>query len=239
MIAAGSKTAMGRVLVISNDPSAIQKVVEEMHLLSIVTEICGEVGMALPLLNRQKFEGVVVDCGLPRASEILEQLRHTPSNRTAVTFAIAAPQPMPMQANFVMERPLSTESVGRTLKAAFGLIVRERRRSFRCPVTIAAIVWVEGKEANCHLVNISEGGMAIAELPALKPGAQVKVNFSLPGKVDRLTVESEVCWYDDQGRAGLRSRVISSEHKSSLQGWLAAKLEEDLPETVAAQFQKR
>ncbi len=180
-----------------------------------------------------------MDCGLPRASEILQQLRHSPSNRTAVTFAIAAPQSMPMQANFVMERPLSTESVGRTLKAAFGMIVRERRRSFRCPVTIAAIIWVEGKEANCHLVNISEGGMAIAELPALKPGAQVKVNFSLPGKVDRLTVESEVCWYDDQGRAGLRSLIISSEHKSSLQGWLAAKLEEDLPETVAAQFQKR
>ena len=62
--------------------------------------------------------------------------------------------------------------------------------------------------------------MAIAESPALKPGGQVKVVFTLPGQIDFFTFDSEVCWYDDKGRAGLRSLTIPSEQHSTLQNWL-------------------
>jgi len=240
MSSPGTKAALGRVLLICNDSAAIQQVAESMQQFAIATEVCNEVSMALRLLHRQKFEAVIVDCGLGQAGELLEQLRLSPPNRTAVTFAITDPQTasLEIQPNFVMEKPLSADSVGRTLKAAFGLIVRERRRSFRCPVTIPAVILTNGKEASCHVVNISEGGMAIAESPSLKPGGQLRVLFILPGQRDRFTVESEVCWYDEKGRAGLRSLTIPSEQKSALQGWLAAKLEEDLPEAVARQFRK-
>jgi len=128
--------------------------------------------------------------------------------------------------------------VGRTLKAAFGLIVREHRRSFPGSIKVPAAIQANGEEVNCHLVNISEGGLAIAESPALKPGAQVRVLFKLPGEPVRFKIESEVCWYDETGRAGLRSLMIPSEQKSILQQWLAVKLEEDLPESVARQFRR-
>ena len=241
MSSPGTKAALGRVLLICNDSAAIQQVAESMQQFAIATEVCNEVSMALRLLHRQKFEAVIVDCGLGQAGELLEQLRLSPPNRTAVTFAITDPQTasLEIQPNFVMEKPLSADSVGRTLKAAFGLIVRERRRSFRCPVAIPAVmILVSGEEANCHVVNISEGGMAVAESPALKPGGQVSVAFTLPGRRDRFVFESEVCWYDEKGRAGLRSLTVPSDQRSVLQGWLGAKLEEDLPESVARQFQK-
>jgi hypothetical protein len=80
--------------------------------------------------------------------------------------------------------------------------------------------------------------MAIAQSPVLKHGGQVRVLFTLPGQQVRFTVESEVCWYDETGRAGLRSLAIPAGQKSVLQEWLAAKLEEDLPESVASQFRK-
>jgi hypothetical protein len=54
----------------------------------------------------------------------------------------------------------------------------------------------------------------------------------------RFKIESEVCWYDEKGRAGLRSLMIPSEQKSTLQQWLAVKLEQDLPESVARQFRR-
>jgi hypothetical protein len=44
----------------------------------------------------------------------------------------------------------------------------------------------------------------LTELPSLKPAAQVTVLFTLPGLLFRFVVESEVCWYDENGRAGLR-----------------------------------
>jgi hypothetical protein len=181
------------------------------------------------LVNLKKFEGIMVDFEMENADQILERLRLSPSNRTAVTFAIAASGKttgLGIQPNFLMERPLSPASVGRTLKAAFGMIVRERRRSFRCPVDLPASIQVNGQQTNCNLVNISEGGMAINDAPFLKPGAKVRTLFTLP----------EVCWYDEKGRGGLRSLMIPSEQKSILQVWLAARLEEDLPESVARQF---
>jgi CheY-like chemotaxis protein len=238
---AGNGTAMGRVLLVCADSVAIQQLAEGMQQLAIATEVCVDVSMALRLLNRKKFEAVIVDFGLAQADELLEQIRLSPSNRTAVTFAITdsvKPARLDLQPNFLMEKPLSAITVGRTLKAAFGLIVRERRRSFRCPIEVPASIQANGEEVNCHLVNISEGGLAITQSPSLKPGAQVRVLFELPGESVRFKIESEVCWYDEKGRAGLRSLMIPSEQKSILQQWLAVKLEEDLPESVARQFRK-
>ena len=230
---------MGRVFLVCNDPAVIQQVAEGMQSFAIATEVCNQVSMAGPLLSRQKFDGVIVDCELGQADELLEHVRLSHSNRTAVTFAITDPQKpvvFETQPNFLIERPLSESSVGRTLKAAFGLIVRERRRSFRCPVMIPAIIQNNGTQARCHLVNLSEGGMALTESPSLRPGSHIRVLFTLPHHRDRFSIESEVCWYDESGRAGLRSLIIPSAQRRVLQEWLAAKLEEDLPESVARQF---
>lgn len=239
MSAAGTSFAMGRVLLVCNDTAVIEHLRENMQQLAIATEVCVQTDMALRLLNLKKFEGVIVDFGLDKADQILEQIRLSPSNRTAVTFAITDPGSttgLAVQPNFLMEKPLSPASVGRTLKAAFGMIVRERRRSFRCPVQLPAEIEANGQRSDCTLVNISEGGMAITQAPPLKPGTTVRVLFTLPGEPIRFKIEAEVCWYDEKGRGGLRSLLIPSEQKSMLQVWLAAKLEEDLPESVARQF---
>lgn len=238
---AGTGTAMGCVLLVCADSALIQQLAEGMQQLAIATEVCVDVSTALRLLNRKKFEAVIVDVGLPQANEMLGQVRLSPANRTAVTFAITdsgQASRFEIQPNFLMEKPLSASSVGRTFKAAFGSIVRERRRSFRCPIQIEADLQVNGEEVACHIVNISEGGMAIADSPSLKPGARLRVLFTLPGEPVRFKIESEVCWYDGKGRSGLRSLMIPSEQKSILQQWLAVKLEEGLPESVARQFRK-
>jgi hypothetical protein len=160
MSAAGTSFAMGRVLLVCNDTAVIEHLRENMQQLAIATEVCVQTDMALRLLNLKKFEGVIVDFGLDKADQILEQIRLSPSNRTAVTFAITDPGAttgLAVQPNFLMEKPLSPASVGRTLKAAFGMIVRERRRSFRCPVQLPAEIEANGQRSDCTLVNISEG----------------------------------------------------------------------------------
>jgi CheY-like chemotaxis protein len=235
----GAGISMGRVLLVCGDPAAVELLAKGTQQLALVTEFSDDVGQALALLKRNKFEAVIIDFGLPRADEMLEQVRLSPANRTAVTFAIAAsgsPANFNLQPNFVLEKPFAPGAVERTLKAAFGLIVRERRRSFRCPITIPAAIQSDGEEVSCQLVNISEGGLAIRNSPSLKPGMQVKVIFTLPPQLVCFKIKSEVCWYDEKGHAGLRSLVIPSEQKSILQQWLAGKLEEDLPESVARQF---
>jgi CheY-like chemotaxis protein len=239
MSSPGTGISMGRVLLVCDDSAAIRQLAEGMQQFAIATEVCVDVSTALRLLERKKFEAVIVDFGLVQADQMLAQVRLSPSNRTAVTFALTdpgKPARFEIQPNFLMEKPLSSGTVGRTLKAAFGSIVRERRRSFRCPIAVPAAIQANGEAGSCHLVNISEGGMAINESPILKPGMQVRVLFTLPGQLVCFKIDSEVCWYDEEGRAGLRSLMIPSEQQSILQQWLAAKLEEGLPESVARQF---
>jgi hypothetical protein len=234
-------TSVGHVLLVCNDAAAVRQLTDVMRQFAISSEVCDYVSMAFGLLDRKKFEAVIVDFGLEQADQVLERVQLSQSNRTAVTFAITdskKPVLFTTQPNFVIEKPLSPASLGRTLKAAFGLIVRERRRYFRCPISISAAIDADAKEVTCHLENISEGGMALSNAPPLKPGNRVRVLFTLPGQQLRFRVDSEVCWYDDQRRAGLRILMMASEMQPILQQWLAARLEENMPESVARQFRK-
>ncbi|MGD0212691.1 MAG: PilZ domain-containing protein [Terriglobales bacterium] len=230
-------------LLVSADPVTIQQFSHALEELSISSDICQEVPTAVGLLNRRKFDAVIVDLLLGEQSGmILDEVHLSPSNRTAVTFAISGSgvegTAFRKRSEFVFERPLSDLSIRNTLKPAYGLILRERRRYFRCPVSIPIVISRRDQpEVRCHSVNISEGGMAVSTSVPLSPGEKVNVQFTLPGHDAPYLAESTICWWRT-GNLGIRFASLSQEHKSELQSWLSRRLEEMLPELVARQFQK-
>src|SRR5580692_163827 len=179
---------VGGVLLVSNDAATIEQLRESMRQLAMSPEICADVHIALHLLDQRKFEAVMVDLQVGgQASRILEKVRLSPSNRTAVLFTISSTDAETASAfkagsHFVLTRPLSPASIDRNLKVAYGLIVRERRRYFRCPVEIPAVVSADAEpQIHGQTVNISEGGMAISAPVSLGTGVKVQVEFTLPG----------------------------------------------------------
>ncbi len=235
--------AIGLALLVSTDPVTIRRFRHALQKLFISTEVCQEVPVAVGLLNRRKFDAVIVDLQLGEESGLIfDEVHRSSSNRTAVTFAIsgwdAEGTVFRKRSEFVFERPLSAKSIRSTLTAAYGLILRERRRYFRCPISIPITILRQSMpEVRCYSVNISEGGMAVGTLVPLSPGEEVQVQFTLPGHRGPFLAESRICWLKT-GRLGVRFASISDEHKSGLQDWLSRKLEEMLPEFVAGQFQK-
>ena len=118
------------------------------------------------------------------------------------------------------------------------MILRERRRYFRCPASIPVTVLIKNMpEVRCHTVNISEGGMALSTSVLLSLNEEVQIQFTLPSHEIQFSVKSAVCWLESS-HLGVRFLSLSSEHKSELQSWLSRKLEEGLPDFVAQQFQK-
>jgi ActR/RegA family two-component response regulator len=228
------------VLVVSNDAVTIAQLNESMGKLAMSSEICPEVPTALGLLNSQKFEAVMVDFKLGQAQAIIEKIRLSPSNRTAVIFAISDSDAETATAyktgsNFVLRRPLSPSSIDRNMRVAYGLIVRERRRYFRCPVETPAIISKPDAEIRGQTVNISEGGIAISTSVPLGPGIKVQVEFTLPGNKSRFVVGAAVCWCKDT-YLGLQFTSLSPEVSTELQEWLARRLEESLPSSVTDKF---
>ena len=235
--------AIALALLVSADPVTIQQCSRALEEFSISPDVCQEAASTVHLLNRRKFDAVIVDLQLgEQAGLILDEVHLSSSNRTAVTFAIsgsdAEATTFRERSEFVLERPLSAKSIEGTLRPAYGLILRERRRYFRCPVSIPVVILRRTKpEVRCSSVNVSEGGMALSTIVPLSPGEKVHVQFTLPGHEVPFLAESTICWLKT-GHIGLRFVSLSQEHKSELQGWLSRKLEEMLPELVASQYQK-
>jgi hypothetical protein len=233
-------TAMA--LLASANPVTIQQFRDALQALSISPDVCREVPTAIHLLNQRKYDAVIADLQMG-SKKVLDEAHRSASNRTAVTFAISGSDAESLaearsSSSFVFERPLSAQSIQSTLKPAYGLILREQRRYFRCPVSIpVAILRQSMPEVRCHSVNISEGGIALSTSSPLKTGETVVVQFTLPDRMTGFFEKAIICW-SKTGHIGVRFVSLSLKSKCELQGWLSQKQEEMLPDFVSKQFEK-
>ena len=243
MIDAASPKPTGTALVISEDAAAIEQLTAPLRQFAITLRVCPDIDQATDLLGSRKFEAVIVDLILGyRAMRLLQQVHESPSNRTAVTFAITSSREeaglaLQRGAHFLLERPLSAESLSHTVRAAYGSILRERRRYFRYPITAPILVRRSGNpQLPGQMMNISERGLALKTPVSLSVGSEATLQFVLPDLSVPITAEAKVCWSNALGHAGLQFVALSGEASGKLSAWLANRLEEQLPKHVAREF---
>jgi DNA-binding NtrC family response regulator len=160
--------AIASALLVSADPLTIVEFSLALRELSITPDISQEATDAVRLLNRRKFDAVLIDLQLGQQSGLILDGLNLSSSKTAVTFAISssdadATAAFRRRTGFFFERPLSPQSIRGGLKPAYGLILREQRRYFRCPISNPVTILRRNMpEVCCRSVNISEGGMALS-----------------------------------------------------------------------------
>lgn len=236
--------SVSHALLVSKDLTAIGQIIEVVQQFAFTVEVCSEPAGVASLISTRKFHAIILDVASDESLlNVLEVIRCSPSNQNSVTFAIvdsAHRPPSKMQSNFVMQKPLTDNLIRSTLKAAMGLIVRDLRRYFRCPVKGPARIQIAGQpQIDCELMNISEGGIAVNTSVPLPSGAVAKAEFSLPDIPGAFQVDAEVCWSDNRGRAGLHFLSLSPELKGKLQGWLSTKIEQSFPGAAIQPFQAK
>jgi ActR/RegA family two-component response regulator len=244
MIDTSTAKLIGTALIVSKDAVTTRQLAEAMQELALSVEVCIKVSDALDRVNHSKLEVVVIDFLLgQQATLALQQVRGSASNRTAVTFAITSSSEetafaLKVGSSFALERPITLDSIRHTLNAAYGLIVRERRRYFRYPISVPAATRRKGEsEVFGKTVNVSERGVAFSASTPLVPGTEVMIQFSLANPQLAVTAECKVCWTNDKGQSGLSFLLLPSDLGAELQTWLAGRLEEQLPEPVTRRFQ--
>jgi hypothetical protein len=225
---------VGRALVVAVDRSLVNQFSEALKAIDVVATNTNLVREALELIHGQKFETFVFGTAMDNIFlDLLSEVRLS-SNSHAVVFAIATPEFLcetarTAGANFVLETPLTSESINRTVKAAYGMIVRECRRHFRHPVKLSAIVHaaVTGDIVG-ETVNLSEEGMRIRLPYALGIGTEVLVRFTLPGHATEVVARARL-GNGQNGMVGLHFLQIPSSMKGLLHEWLSQRLEETIP----------
>ena len=233
---------VGRALVVSNDSTVIEQLVRGMQQFAIAAEVCSDVPSAASLVNTRKFEAIIVDRPVGDQVDLFDRIRLSASNGNSVTFAVvdsAARAELKTQPNFLIPKPLDEKLVGGILKAALGLIIRDYRRYFRCPVAVPVLIRIHGKaQVPCEMLNISEGGLAITTSVTFDAGAEVEAEFTLPDEATKFEIDAEICWCDKKGRAGLHFRSVLPNQQVLLQDWLSRKIEQGIPEPVARLFRR-
>src|SRR3954447_6904169 len=227
-----------RVLVVSFDKTTVEALADIMEQMGFYVEVCPDRKAASRQLCNSKYEGLIIDLG--PGEDNLDLLRSLPdftANKSAVSCAILNDMHQKASAfqagaNFVLERPLELKAASRTIRAAYPMMVRERRRYFRCPVETPTFVACEPHpEFQANSVNISEAGMAILSPVQLKVGQSIQMRVRIPGCSDFVSISGEICWADDaSGRAGVQFLEISTSVAEALASWLLARLEEMLPQ---------
>jgi DNA-binding response OmpR family regulator len=216
-----------RSLLLSQDQEMIDVVQRALLDLGIGVEVYSTADWAREDLSDSRFDAVIVDCDVSGASGVLQMLRTTANNRRALTFAItnddnSLHSAFDLGANLTMQKPISVERARSSLRAAYGLIMQERRRYFRLTLDIPVRISPnERTQFVGNTMNISEGGMALRCDDELPMNALVKLAFLLPGQKADVEVRAIVVWKDARGHSGLRFEPMSVTSRQKLNEWLA------------------
>jgi len=215
-----------RALVVCLDQESASLLTLSLSELGIVAERVSSPAEGLELLERQIFNAVVLDYRDQSSEEFLARLRKSAKNRSTLLIAIVdsgfnARPVFGLGANFVLYRPLSSERTRISLRAARGLMRRERRRASRTPVNSkASLAYPGAPELSALLTDLSEGGTSLQTDSRIPSTCKVYFEFALPNQEQIVRLSGEVAWQDASGRTGIRFLDVPQSSRRLMQNWL-------------------
>lgn len=216
-----------RVLVVCPDQDSANLLSQVLSEMGISAEHTPSISRGLDRLANQHFDAVILDYrGDQSSHDFLAKLRQSSKNRNTLLIVIAegefsARPVFGMGANFVLYRPLSAERTRLSLRAARGLMRRERRRAPRIPVNSPASFDHPGaQDQPATLIDLSDGGTALRSEHNLPPACKVYFQFALPGQQQVVRLSGEVAWQDSSGRSGIRFVDVPQASRRLMHAWL-------------------
>ncbi len=216
-----------RVLVVCPDQDSANLLNTVLGDMGMAVEHTSSISHGLERLNDESFDAVILDYRADQSSEeFLAKLRHTRKSRNTLLVAVvdseySARPVFGLGANFVLYRPLSLERTRLSLRAARGLMRRERRRTPRIPVNSTVSVAYPGtEELRATIVDLSDGGTSVRSGSTLPPACKVYFQFALPGQQQAVRLSGEVAWQDASGRTGIRFVDVPQASRRLMHAWL-------------------
>jgi len=213
-------------LVLCSDPDAIGVLRHTLSELGIDAEVCEARETALDVLERRRFDPIIVDCDqIDADGAVLRRVRESNANRDSIALGIIRDDKQVRDvyssgANFVLRKPVSYEEAGIVLRTARALVTRMRRRFLRCVVDTLAYARIDGIDDHPMLLDIGEGGLSIQALEPLEPRRAFAVHFTLPGEEEEFEAVAAAAWSDPSGRCGLRFLGMAPLQRDRLKAWL-------------------
>jgi len=213
---------------VTRDPQVVRTIAFTLDSLDIDVQACSSVEESLHIINRHRYDLVLVDCAdLAGPLDVLQAIRSSKANRNSIVFALMSgqttvQQAFKMGANFALDKPVSAEQLTRSLRAAQGLIKLDRHGHWRNLHGARGAILVDtAVELPVTITSISESGVSIECARQLDEGGAARLRILLPGSKKPLDLKGEIIWTTIEGRAGIRFQVLPLESKQELETWIA------------------
>ena len=211
-------------LLVSNDYATLTAVSGGVKKYGAKFALVPTAEAAKDYLERKKIDGIFVDMQVPAALELIEGVRKGASNAKAAIFACVesagqSTATLNAGANFLLRKPLSVEGVALHITIAKDIMLRERRRYFRHPVNLPVTLKDGVAEQHARLVNLSEWGMAVRGVKALKQATGTEFWFELAFGAE-ISGKGLVAWTSSEGMAGILIHTLQGMGREHLNAWL-------------------
>lgn len=230
-------SCVATALIVTPDSATSSILSLALRSVAIDSRSCTTEDECLEIVSHQRFEAVFLDFNTVRGT--LDVIRSSSSSRSSVLVALTANPQQASEAfaegvHFTIEQPVSRSTADAVIRAAYGLIIREKRRSFRCPLELDILAHRENECAWPALAkNISEGGMCIVAPLPLNVSEFVAVEFMLPHSSIEIIAQCNVQWATPEGGAGLQFISLPKNRKPDLLHWLSEQLDRHLQPLTA------
>ena len=233
-----------QAVIVSADPSVVGPMSECLGELGIDAAVHAR-SSAIDLLAKHKTDAFFVDQELDPEFSVIEHVRRSSSSRAAVTFAIVpgadAARTGFRVADFLIDKPILREHLRRSLRAGYGIMLKERRRYTRYALTCEATLQDSTAQVfPAVTTNISQTGLALECGAPLIGGEEVQIQFSLPHSRNVSRFKAQVIWTASNSKAGLAFTRMSSADRELLSEWIDGEFLRQwhafIPEGVAARF---
>ena len=213
-------------LLVCSDDRALRVLRNVLGELEIRVEHCADDVSARKMLGQRSFEAVIIDCQDERSFGLLKSVRSVQQNSKSVAIAIIdagtnLQTAFKLGANFVVYKPISTEKAKSSFRAARALMKRERRRSVRLPVNIAAYFrFQNGEGEQASISGLSEGGFSVRFASSGNKSGLIGFCFALPDTTTVIEATGTIAWQNSRRHAGIQFATLADASHRSLKEWL-------------------
>jgi CheY-like chemotaxis protein len=221
-------------LLLCSEPGTLgvtQKVLEDF---GVVVRVAANAPAADQLMKRVRFDLGVLDCDVPGAFQLAgPESSHAPKMIFGLVRALKTDGLRGKRIHFVVQKPFSADLFGKSLRAAYGSMLRERRAAFRHPVDIhpssCLLIQENGQRNVSHtkISDISQTGLCLEAREMLPQGASLQIKFPVPDSKDTVELTGVVMWNQQSGKTGVRFTRVEAGEQKKLNAWLESILPYD------------
>ena len=211
------------LILTSHQHSGLVRKVLEAHGFEVATP--PDTGVAQKLCARRQFDLGVYDEDIVGALDFADSSFASKPRIAVGLLAAEKPAQVLGRLHFWLHKPLTSDLLAKTVKAAYGPIAANRRESCRRNVRIKAAecnISHRGELrtlADLRILNLSLTGLCLETAEMLPQGATVELRFTLPESRVAVQLVGTVMWAHASGRGGIKFDQLDSAEHLKLRHW--------------------